>query len=102
MSAGELAQIRRRIHEALVTLAAPEADRVRGLVAELEKAVRRDATGLDICEIPHESIEEEDLCDAQRLEGADRLSSGRIQVSEGAKRRYSEEYLRRINQGRRT
>ncbi|MFD6361862.1 hypothetical protein ACFWFX_18720 [Streptomyces roseolus] len=37
-----LAELRRDVHEALVVLSAPEAERIRGLIARLEEAVRTD------------------------------------------------------------
>lgn len=49
---------------------------------------------LSVCELPHESLAEEEACERQRL-----LSEGVMQVPEGVRSRYSDEYLRKINQG---
>lgn len=95
MSDATAAGIRQQIQEALVVLAAPEADRVMGLIRDLEQAVRTEERGNGICELPHRSIEEEEACEQGRL------SEGGVQVSPGVRSRYSEEYLKRINQGRR-
>lgn len=62
-----LAEARRAVHESLTLYSAPEADRIKGLIALLEEAVRREALGGEICEIPHESTEEEEECEQRRL-----------------------------------
>lgn len=80
------------IREALKPLPGVQMDHLETLLDELERAAR---SGLAVCEIPHETIEEEDACEARRLSGA------AFGVSEETMQRYSEEYLRRINQGRR-
>lgn len=96
MTTKRLTEARRAVHEYLVILAAPEADRVRDLIAELEEAVRDDALNPEVCEFPHGTIEEEDACERLRV-----LSFGSAEISKKAKSRYSEEYLRKINQGMR-
>lgn len=65
-----LAEARRALHESLVLHSAPEADRIRGLIALLEEAVRDDALNGDICEIPHLTVEEEEECERGRTTGS--------------------------------
>lgn len=70
MSARELriAEARRAVHESLTLHSAPEAERIRGLIQELENAILAPS---DMCEIPHETTEEEDECETRRFSSLD-------------------------------
>jgi hypothetical protein len=70
MSAREqrIAEARQAVHESLTLHSAPEAERIRGLIRELEAALTAPS---DTCEILHTTTEEEDECEVRSLSGPD-------------------------------
>jgi hypothetical protein len=63
-----IAEARRAVHESLTLHSAPEADRIRGLIQELENAL---LAPTEMCEILHLTAEEEGECETSRFSAPD-------------------------------
>lgn len=69
----------RHVTEAATGTASQVLSGLKGLATALLQGIQEATT--EICELPHETIEEEEACDAERLRGAEMPVSGHVYLS---------------------